>query len=112
MEIHRPENKAHWLELRSMDITSTEVSALFGISPYKTHFELWHQHKDGLITEIEENERMRWGSRLQNAIAEGIAEDEGWQIRLMDEYVRDPARRMGSSFDFGIESTAKGMDLP
>ena len=97
------ETKEQWLEARTKDITSTEVSALFGISPYITEFELWHRKKDQTVVEIEENERMKWGTRLQDSIAAGIAEDNKWTVRRMDEYMRIPELRIGSSFDFSIE---------
>lgn len=95
-----PKDKSEWLGLRALDVTSTEVSALFGCSPYMTEFELWHVKKDQLISTVAENERMKWGVRLQDSIAAGIAEENGWKIRRMDEYIRDPATRAGSSFDF------------
>lgn len=97
-----PKNKEDWLRLRTSDITSTEISALFGCSPYMTEFELWHRKKDNIEVEFEENERMKWGTRLQDSIAKGIAEDKGWKVRRMEEYIRIPALRMGSSFDFFI----------
>lgn len=103
MQIINPKNREEWLSLRTQDITSTEISALFGISPYTTEFELWFQKKEGKVVSIEENERMKWGTRLQDAIASGIAEENGWNIRRMDEYIRDTELRMGSSFDFSIE---------
>lgn len=95
-----PENKQHWLECRTKDITSTEVGALFGLSPYVTYFELWHRKKTGVIVSIEENERMRWGLALQDAIAKEVAKEQGWYIRRMDEYIRDSELRVGASFDF------------
>ena len=97
---HHPATREEWLALRANDITSTEVSALFGISPYTTLFELWHRKRSGAVVEIEENERMKWGTRLQDAIASGIADDHGWKVRRMDEYMRLPDHRIGSSFDF------------
>jgi len=103
IETITPKDQDHWLELRSQDITSTEVAALFGVSPYTTLFELWHRKKDGLVVELEENERMKWGNRLQDAIAHGIGLDQGWAIRHMKEYIRIPELKMGSSFDFAIE---------
>jgi len=102
MEIITPENKQKWLELRTQDITSTEVSALFGLNPYMTKFELWHRKKRGDVVELAENKRMFWGTKLQDVIAEAIAEKNGWEIRRMDEYIRDPDLRAGSSFDFSI----------
>lgn len=98
--IIKPENKQAWLALRTKDVTSTEASALFDMSPYSTAFELWHRKKSGEVVEIPDNERMRWGRRLQDAIAYGIAEDQGWVCEPMEEYITVPDMRMGSSFDF------------
>lgn len=101
-EIITPDSKEHWLELRTKDITSTEVSALFGLSPYTTEFELWHAKLKGGIQEFVQTERMAWGNRLEEAIARGIAEDEGLDIVPMKNYYRLPVAQMGSSFDFRV----------
>jgi putative phage-type endonuclease len=103
VESIKPKNEKEWLALRTKDITSTEISALFGISPYTTEFELWHRKKDNIEIDFEVNERMQWGTRLQDAIAKGIAEDQKWKVRRMDEYMRIPELRIGASFDFSIE---------
>lgn len=98
-----PENRAHWLELRTMGVTSTESAALFGVSPYLTDFELYHQKLEKTPVEIEPSERMKWGSRLQSAIAAGIAEDHGLEAwRPMPEFMFDPGLKMGASFDFAL----------
>ena len=108
IEIINPTDKQHWLECRTKDITSTEISALFGFSPYTTEFEIWHQKKSGTVVEIEGNERMKWGTALQDAIAAEIAKEQDWTIRRMDEYMRDTDLRAGASFDFSIEQTGIG----
>jgi predicted phage-related endonuclease len=64
-----PDSQDHWLQLRTQDVTSTESAALFGMSPYVTQFELWHRKKSGEQPEFKTNERMRWGNRLEAAIA-------------------------------------------
>lgn len=102
MQIIHPTSEQHWLELRTQDITSTEISALFGISPYTTAFELWHRKKNKEYVKFEGNERMEWGIALQDTIAKKIAEKNSWTIRRMDEYMRDETLRIGSSFDFGV----------
>lgn len=99
-----PDNEEHWHQLRAPNINSTEVAALFNLSPYMTKFELWHRKKDQQIVTLEDNERMRWGNRLQASIATGIAEDEGWKVRRMNRYIFDPEKRLGSSFDYEIVS--------
>lgn len=95
-------DRASWLAHRTKDITSTEVSALYGLSPYMTEFELFHRKSDAQIVEIQDNERMLWGRRLEASIAAGAAEDYGWEIAPFNVYCRLPAARIGSSFDFKI----------
>lgn len=107
-EIIKIESQQQWLGERTKDVTSTEVSALFGLSPYKTEFELYHEKRDGVVVKFEPNERMKWGNRLESAIAHGAAEDMGWNIAKMDVYMRDLNDRMGSSFDFEILSGENG----
>ncbi len=109
-EIIQPRDESHWLELRKKDITSTQSSALFGLSPYTTYYELFHSLKSGKDLPFKENEFMKWGQRLQDAIAAGVAEDQGWVIRKMTEYIRIPSLRMGSSFDFEIVQNASDPD--
>ena len=102
MQTIKPASEDHWKALRTEDITSTDISALFGISPYSTEFELWHRKKNKDVVDVNNSERVRWGSRLQDAIAFGIAEDNKFKIRRMDEYCRIPDLNIGSSFDYMI----------
>jgi putative phage-type endonuclease len=102
-EIIRTTNKEDWLKARTQDVTSTESPALFGLSPYMTEFELFHSKKDKTIGMIEENDRMKWGTRLQDSIALGIAQDNGFVVERFDGYMRLPEVRIGSSFDFFME---------
>lgn len=108
VEIIAPRDQAHWLQLRTQDVTSTESAALFGMSPYVTHFDLWNRKRSGQVPEFRSNERMRWGNRLEAAIAHGIAEEKSWTIEPMKDYWRDPELRIGSSFDFMITGLADG----
>lgn len=111
VEIIVPSNQEHWLEMRKSDVTSTESAALFGMSPYLTHFDLWHRKRTGIVPEFQTNSRMAWGNRLEAAIAYGIAEEQGWEVKPMKEYFRDPDARMGSSFDFVITSLGEPVHL-
>lgn len=95
-----PDNEQHWLDLRTQDLTSTDVAALFGVSPYSTLFEVWHRKRNGTGSTLSDNERMRWGRRLEATIAQGIAEDKGWTCSPFKDYMRIPQFRLGASFDF------------
>jgi putative phage-type endonuclease len=100
-----------WLAERAKDVTSTEIAALYGLSPYVSHFELWHRKKGNFIEEGRTSERVTWGKRLQDAIAAGVAEDRGWEAARFDSYVRVPELRIGSSFDFRVTDQKLGPGL-
>lgn len=100
-----------WMQARQQDVTSTESAALFGMSPYTTHFELWHRKHSNTAPEFKTNERMKWGNRLEAAIAHGIAEEQGWRVAPLKDYMRDPDLRAGSSFDFMITSLGEPVHL-
>lgn len=102
------QNEDQWLAERVKDVTSTEVSTLFDLNPYMTQFELYQQKSSGQVVKIPENTRMKWGKRFEGPIARGVAEDQGWDISKLDVYMRNPEIRIGSSFDFMINSSSDG----
>lgn len=102
-------NETEWLEAKKQDVTSTEVAALFGLNPYKSRLRLWHEKAGNVEADYEDNPFMKWGRRLQNAVAQGICEDQGWN-GLMDlrlYYARDPSLKLGASFDFSVITDEK-----
>ena len=104
--------EAAWLEARKQDVTSTEAAALFDAGVYvKTAYELYHL-KAGTVAApaFEGGDRVKWGNRLEAAIAQGIAEDLGLIVEPFKCYMRIPDVRMGSSFDFKIVGIADGCD--
>lgn len=109
-EWHWPRKESTWHKLRKGDITATSAAALFGVSPYQTPYELFHILAGNVQVEIGESERMLWGKRLQNAIAQGICEDNGWQIVDGHEFLyarSKPVPGFGASPDYVIEDTAR-----
>ena len=107
------ETEGEWLAMRKQDVTSTESSALYGVSPYTTEYQLYHAKRGSLDSDIEVNERMKWGNRLEAAIAEGVAEDFGLIVEPFKVYMRCSQHRIGSSFDYkvvGITDTFSGED--
>lgn len=97
-----PANESEWLALRMLDVTSTESAALFGESPYDTEFSLWHRKKSGAVVKLEPNERMDWGTDLQDQIAASLAKRQQVGIERLTDYMRLTNTRMGASFDFLI----------
>ncbi|UOF81253.1 exonuclease [Caudoviricetes sp.] len=98
-----------WKALRLSDITSSDVASLFGISDYKTPLRLW-TIKDQRLDEKVDNDYVKWGNRLQPAIAQGFAEDYGFEIEEFQKYIsledKGEDMRIGSSFDYLIKGKA------
>lgn len=99
---YTPPSDTIWKGLRKHDITSTEAAALFGMSSRLTRLELYERKRTKAVIEIDDNDRMLWGRRLQDTIAIGIAEDQGVKVRRLNRYIRIVDARMASSFDFEI----------
>jgi putative phage-type endonuclease len=97
-----PADEDAWLALRVNDLTSTDIPALFGLSPYKTRFEIWHEKRAAERAPFTDNDRAKWGRRLEAVVAIGIAQDQEWAARPMKEYIRLPDVRLGSSFDWRV----------
>ncbi|MBU8540850.1 YqaJ viral recombinase family protein [Falsiroseomonas tokyonensis] len=71
-----------WHALRARHVGASEISILFGCAPdyLPGVYALWHV-KAGLIPREEvANQRAAWGLLLEEAIAAGAAEREGWQV--------------------------------
>ena len=99
-EIHDNLTEAEWLEMRARDLTSTEVGALFGVSPYETKFELWHRKAGNIPSSFQENERTIIGQEIEPVIARAIGRSLGIQVREHKSYIRIPELRLGASFDW------------
>ncbi len=105
-----PSRESTWHNLRRGDVTATSAASLFGVSPYQTPFDLFHRLAGNVVVIIEESDRMKWGKRLQAAIARGICADHGWKI--VDSYPFIYARSatcpgMGASPDYVIRDVAR-----
>ncbi|MGK2908786.1 MAG: YqaJ viral recombinase family protein [Sphingobium sp.] len=65
---------------RSSVVGASEVAALFGASPWLTHFELWHRKNGTIATpDFGGNERIEWGIRLESVIVEAACERYGYR---------------------------------
>lgn len=96
-------SKEQWLALRQEDITSTEIAALYGLSPYETEYSLYHKKCGAFSDELESSERLLLGLTLQQGIADTIANLYGVNLNKMPDYMRHQSvEKMGSSFDFQI----------
>jgi len=104
-------DRDRWLALRKSDVTASAVGALFGVHPFTTAAQLYHE-KCGLEFDQTTNVRMRRGLRLERAVAEEVAEKRpDWKISAPGLYLRDPDARLGATPDFIIEGDPRGVGI-
>lgn len=78
-----PEKREEWLALRRRHIGASEIASLFGVQPafQPGVYALWMDRAGRVPLPPVENERVEWGLRLEDAIATGAAEREGWNVQ-------------------------------
>lgn len=96
------QNEAHWHALRSVNIGSSDQPALWGVSPYKTLFQLWHEKRGTFPPEdLSGNSRVMAGQFFEEGIARAVAAIHGLNIRKALHYVTHPTvAGMGASLDY------------
>lgn len=101
------ESKEKWLDYRLGEVTSTEVSALFGLNPYISMQKLHVLKKERIIEELD-GFHLVIGSVLERSIAKLFMIQTGKKIRRKREYISCPELKIGSSFDYvGEDSEGK-----
>ena len=102
---------------RKGKLGSSDVPALFEAHPWKTALMLYAEHTQavGYDPEKDPDERMAWGSRLQDDIMDAVAEETGWKIlpNPLNRFVEhpDPTLRTGATIDAYCEHPEWGPGL-
>jgi predicted phage-related endonuclease len=94
---------AEWHAIRQVHVGSSEVACLFGVqAPYQlSEYALFHVKRGATPPKVE-GERIDWGVRLEEIIAQAAAERQGWKIQK-GGYVEDMhCRGLGASLDHVI----------
>ncbi len=69
-----------WLNIRKTHVTSTDIAAICGISPWKTAYSLWRE-KMGLSEKEIENPAMKRGTQLEPIAREWIETNQGFTCK-------------------------------
>ncbi len=77
-----PDDREAWHALRAVHVGASEVAALFHCQPDYAPgvLALWLDKAGRVPLPRVDNPRVEWGLRLEDAIAAGAAEREGWQV--------------------------------
>lgn len=84
-----PQGSAEWLEARKKGITSTEISAALGVSPYKTPLQLYHEKVTGVSLD-DDNWYMARGRAMEPVLREHYARKFGRNVIVQPGVVRNP----------------------
>ena len=105
-------DEEEWQNLRKEHVTSTGISAVLGLSPYKTPYEYWHEKKNKIKSELSKQNlsRAKVGQKLEEAIGEIIAEELELTIEPFKTFMSIPELKAGSSFDFKITKNPERPD--
>lgn len=79
--IRKPRARADWIALRRNYIGGSDISAVIGLSPWKTPVALWREKRGETIPEAEQNEAMRLGTYLEEYAATRYAEETARIVR-------------------------------
>ena len=72
-------DKQEWLRWRRSGITGTDVAAIFGMSPYKTAYQVYRD-KLGLLPDLEDNNTLRLGRDMEGIVAKWFSEETGFKL--------------------------------
>lgn len=95
-------NREKWLATRARNINSSEVAALFGLSPYMTPLELYALKTGQIEDSFRDNDRAAAGRHLEAGIAAWACEKFGIVLRPFKDYLENPWSRTGSSYDYEV----------
>jgi len=89
-------------------IGASESAALFGMSPFTTRYQLWHEKRGTIDPDnLDDDERVNAGKYLEPAIAAWASFKWRWKITNVEGYSPHPTvPGMGCSLDFVTEDGA------
>lgn len=101
IEVKKYTDEASWLAGRHNDVTSTEVPALFGVSPWRSALSVWQaKHGEAPTGDAASSEAADIGKALEHAIASYAQGKLGKTLVRYQDYHRIPEHRVGASFDY------------
>ncbi len=79
-----------WKEIRRQGIGGSDAAAILGLSPWKTAMDVWLEKTGEYVgdPEEEENERMYWGRRLEDIVAQEFEIRSGLRVRRKNAVLR------------------------
>lgn len=105
MPILKINDDAHWHELRAKHIGGSDVAVLFGMSAFKSKWQLWMEKAGRLDAEdLSGNSAVQAGKFLEAGIAAWAASKWGMTLAKVEEYyIADDCAGLGATLDFATQ---------
>jgi len=106
------DSRAAWLEARRKGIGGSDAAVACGLSPYKTQYQLYLEKRGEAPDDEPENpERLEWGVRLEDAIAEAYAQRTGRRVHRVNRILRSAEHPfMLANLDRRIVGERRGLE--
>ena len=73
--------KEEWLEHRRRGIGGSDAAAILGMNPWRTPMDVWLEKTGEFTRNDEENEKMYWGTALEDIVAREFMTRTGLKVR-------------------------------
>jgi putative phage-type endonuclease len=84
-------NREEWLALRRRGMGGSDAAAIIGVSPWSTAVDVW-EDKLGISEDRPPTVAMEWGNRLEDVIADAVADRTGLRLRRVHRILVHPTR--------------------
>lgn len=115
VQILRPTDDTAWHALRRMDLTASQIGALFGAHEYVSMFDLWALKTGRIKADPEQTPAMERGTLLEPVAVELLRRrNHTWTINYSSAervYYRDPVHRLGATPDVLVEHPERGLGV-
>lgn len=101
-----------WLAERRTGLGGSDAAAALGLSPYKSPYDLYLEKRGESTDEVLLPERVRWGNRLEDAIAEEYMERTGRKVHRVNRILRHPEHNfILANLDRRIVGELRGLEI-
>ena len=100
-----------WLAFRRQGIGGSDVSAILGLNPYRSAFDVYAD-KLGLVPPPDENEAMWLGTELEPIVAKRFSNETGLQVQRRNQMLQHPDHRfMLANIDRWVVGKKAGLEI-
>lgn len=107
-----PDNRDEWLKARMAGIGGSDAAVAAGMSPYKTAAQLYYEKRGEMEPDnLDDNERVYWGNKMEAMIGEVYAERTGLKVRRRRQMFQSKNYPfMQANIDFAVVGKKKGLE--